>query len=343
MRVGIIGAGNIGHMHAEAVAACENTLLAGVFDLDRERAQSLARSSGTVAFDSPDELYKTTDGVVVASPNRTHADYAREAIAYGRSVLCEKPMAVSLLQAADMRALAAAAPGVCAVGFNYRYLNVIREARRRISEGMLGRVVHIDVAFKRASALTRKHFTWRDSAAEGHTSGALGDLGVHLIDMLHHLFRSPVDLASCQVALQTKVAAKGSHAVEVDDHAFVSGRIEDGPSFTLTASKASQPEDTGFTLAAVGSRGDLSHDSQDGPVLHLRTGIDWEQVKLLGPSRLDDPRGEVTGWGDSFLDQLHDWAHAVTASRRSGTLADFEDGYQAQQVLQELLRIGGRM
>ncbi|MFE2296934.1 Gfo/Idh/MocA family protein [Streptomyces sp. NPDC059445] len=342
MRVGIVGAGGIGHTHARAVAASDTASLAGVFDLDQDKAWALAHAMGTTAFTTPADLYEAADGVVIASPNRTHADYAHEAIATGLSVLCEKPMAVSLAQATGMRTLAADAPGICAMGFNYRYLQVIRETRRHIDEGTLGRILHVDVAFKRASALTRKHFTWRDSAEERLTSGALGDLGVHLIDLLHFLFGGPVDPAACQVALRTKVARKGSRTVEVDDHTFVSGRLRTGPSFTLTASKASQPHETGLTLALTGTRGELTHDSKDGPVLQLRTGVDWEQIKLLGTARLDDPSGEVTGWADSFVDQLHDWTRAVTAAPGPRTLADFEDGHRAQQVLQDLLRIGAR-
>lgn len=342
MRVGIVGAGAIGRVHAEALLAATDVSLAGVYDVDRDRARSLAGSLGTRAFVSPHELYEASTGVVIASPNRTHAQYALEALEHGRSLLCEKPMAVSLAQAADMRTRAAAASAVCAVGFNYRYLKVVQEAHRRIADGTLGRVLHVDVAFKRHSALTRKHFTWRDGAEERCTSGALGDLGVHLIDLLHFLFDSGIDLTCCRVGLQTKVPRKGGRRVRVDDHAFVSGLLESGPSFTLTASKASQPEQTGFTLALTGSRGELVHDSQDGPVLHLRTGVDWEQIKLLGPGRLEDPPGEVPGWADSFLDQVQDWSGAATGSRPAAHVADFDTGYRAQRVLEELLRLGGR-
>ncbi|GAA3797982.1 Gfo/Idh/MocA family oxidoreductase [Streptomyces coacervatus] len=343
MRVGIIGAGGIGRMHAKAVTAAEEADLAGVYDVDPDRAQTLARLVGTTAFASPEDLYAASTGVVVASPNRTHAEHARQAIAHGTSVLCEKPMAVSLTQAAEMRTRAMEANGVCAVGFNYRYLPVMRELRTRIESGELGRILHVNVAFKRTSALTRKQFTWRDGLQERFTSGALGDLGVHLIDLLYFLFSSPVDLPNCQVALQTKVATKGSRQVKVDDHTFVSGRLANGPSFTLTASKSSKPEEAGLTLSVTGGLGDFSYNSQDGPVFHLRTGVDWEQLKALGTSYLEDPSGEVAGWADTFLAQLHDWTAAVTTSAQMGTLADFEDGYRAQRVLEELLRTGGRL
>jgi glucose-6-phosphate 3-dehydrogenase len=343
VRVGIVGAGNIGRIHAEAVLAGTDVSLAGVYDVDARKARSMASSLGVPAFASADELYEASTGVVVAAPNRFHAGYALEALERGRSLLCEKPMAVSLAQAADMRVRAAESSVICAMGFNYRHLGVVREARRRIADHALGRLLHVDIAFKRQSALTRTHFTWRDGMDERCTSGALGDLGVHLIDLLHFLFDTRIDLTSCQVGLQTKVPRKGDMEVMVDDHAFVSGRLESGPSFTLTASKASRPEDTGFTFTLTGSGGDLVHDSQDGPVLHLRTGVEWEQIKVLGQGRLEDPPGEVPGWADSFLDQLQAWAGAVRTSGHPEDMAGFDSGYDAQRVLEELLRLGGRV
>ncbi|MFF3500223.1 Gfo/Idh/MocA family protein [Streptomyces sp. NPDC003247] len=340
MRVGIIGAGGIGRTHAHAVLVGEGTTLAGLYDVDEARAASVADDLGVHAFTSLDAFYEAVDAVVVASPNRTHAAYACEAVDRGRHVLCEKPMAVSLEETAAMRDRAAGAAVVCCVGFNYRYLGVVREIRRQLDDGVLGRVLHVDLAFRRGSALTRKTFTWRDDAGERFTSGALGDLGVHLIDLLHHLFDAPVDTTGCQVGLRTKVAAKEGRRVRVDDHAFVSGRLAGGPHFTLTASKSATPDDVGFRVRVTGSRGELLYRSTDGPVLHVRTGVEWEPVKVLGASRLDDPPGEIPGWADSFVAQLHDWTATVAGAERLGALADFDDGHRAQQVLDELLRKG---
>ncbi|MFE5243325.1 MULTISPECIES: Gfo/Idh/MocA family protein [unclassified Streptomyces] len=344
MRVGIIGAGNIGRVHARAVLASadDGVSLAGLFDVDQGRAGALAAELGTRAFASLGELHGATDGIVVASPNRTHAAYAGEALAHGRHVLCEKPMATSLAETAEMLRLSSGATGVSCVGFNYRYLPAVREIRRRIEEEEIGRVLHVAVALRRSSAVTRARFTWRDGPAERSTSGALGDLGVHLVDMLHFLFRSPVDTGSCRVGLQTRVATKEGHEVMVDDHAFVSGGLTDGPHFTLTASKSSAPDELGLAVTVTGSRGDLSYHSRDGQILLVRTGVDVEPVKLLGPARLPDPPGEVTGWGDSFLEQLQEWAGAASGTRPE-VLAGFGDGHLAQRVLEDLLRRGERL
>ncbi|MEV8225541.1 Gfo/Idh/MocA family oxidoreductase [Streptomyces sp. NPDC079167] len=340
MRVGIMGAGGIGRTHAQAVLAVEGATLAGFYDVDGPRAAVVADGLGVPAFTSPDAFYEAVDAVVVASPNRTHASYACEAVDRGCHVLCEKPMAVSVEETLAMRERAAGAPVVCCVGFNYRCLGVVREIRRQIDEGVLGRVLHVDLAFRRGSALTRKTFTWRDNAAERFTSGALGDLGVHLIDLLHHLFGSEVDTGSCEAGLRTKVAAKEGRKVCVDDHAFVSGRLTGGPHFTLTASKSSLPEDVGFRVSATGTRGELRYNSQDGPVLDVRTGVEWEPVKILGTPGLEDPPGEIHGWADSFVTQLHHWTAAVAGLGRAQALAGFDDGHRAQRVLDELLRKG---
>uniref|UniRef100_A0AAU3GRI8 Gfo/Idh/MocA family oxidoreductase n=1 Tax=Streptomyces sp. NBC_01401 TaxID=2903854 RepID=A0AAU3GRI8_9ACTN len=341
MRVGIIGAGGIGRTHAQAVlAAGGGAGLAGFYDVDASRAALVAGGLGVPAFTCVDAFYEAVDAVVVASPNRTHASYVCEAVDRGRHVLCEKPMAVSVDETLAMRDRAAGAPVVCCVGFNYRCLGVVREIRRQIDEGVLGRVLHVDLAFRRGSALTRKTFTWRDNAAERFTSGALGDLGVHLIDLLHHLFDSEVDTGFCQAGLRTKVAAKEGRTVCVDDHAFVSGRLTGGPHFTLTASKSATPEDIGFRVAVTGTRGELLYHSQDGPVLNVRTGVEWEAVKVLDTFGLADPPGEIPGWADSFVAQFQNWTAAVAGTGGVEALAGFDDGHRAQQVLEELLRRG---
>jgi glucose-6-phosphate 3-dehydrogenase len=340
MRVAIVGAGNIGRVHAEAVLASPASSLAGIYEPDAARSDAVSRALGVRPFGSLDELLEESAGVIVASPNHAHAAHACAALRRGKHVLCEKPMAVSVTEAAEMADRATTAPGVCGVGFNYRYLEVIQEIRRRIDEGDIGRVLHVSVAFHRRSALTRKRFTWRDGAGERSTSGALGDLGVHLIDLLHFLFRSPVDTGRCLVGLQTKVATKEGREVQVDDYAFVSGGLDTGTHFTLTASKVSAPGDLGLVLTVTGSRAELAYHSQDGPLLRRREGVVWEELKFLGSDRLDDPPGEVPGWADSFLAQLNDWTATAAGRPRPETLAGFDDGYLAQQVLEALLRQG---
>ncbi|MCT9872623.1 Gfo/Idh/MocA family oxidoreductase, partial [Paenarthrobacter aurescens] len=74
------------------------------------------------------------------------------------------------------------------MGFNYRYLSFVNILKNLIANGELGRILTVRTHIKKNSALRRKTFSWRDGGESLRTSGALGDLGIHLIDMLWYLF-----------------------------------------------------------------------------------------------------------------------------------------------------------
>ncbi|WP_308117543.1 Gfo/Idh/MocA family protein [Streptomyces anatolicus] len=337
MNIGVIGAGNIAMMHLRAIGTVPEATAVGVYDLDSGKAQETADRFGCRAFASPAELYRNVDAVIVASPNHTHADYAEEALRNGKHVLCEKPMTTTVAEAERVTRLAEASGLVCAMGFNYRFLDVIQEIGLLIDRGDLGPVLFAEVSLKRGSALTRTHFTWRDSDLGRSTSGSLGDLGVHLIDMLHHLLKSPVDSDTCRVKLKINVPQKEGREVKVDDYAFVSGNLENGVGFNLITSKSSPPDELGFSLSIIGSDKELSYHSSDGSVYYLKSRVAWEQGTFERGEHLADPPGEIVGWGDTFHHQMREWTHAVTHGRSKGPLAGFGDGMRTQHVLNRLL------
>ncbi|SDC49518.1 Gfo/Idh/MocA family protein [Streptomyces prasinopilosus] len=339
MRIGIMGAGNIAAVHLGAVRATVGAELVGLHDIAADRARTTAATFGCRAFSSPASLYRNVDAVVVASPNHTHHAIATDAVRLGKHVLCEKPMAVSTTEAAAM-ARAVRDTGLrCVVGFNYRFLDVAERMRQLISSEELGRPLMVEAAFRRGSALTRSTFTWRDSAQGRSTSGALGDLGVHLIDLLHFLFRAQVDTASCVTRLRTHIPEKEGRAVDVDDDAFVAGRLGSGMYFQLTASKATLPEETGLFLKVVCTRGEFVYHSREDRTLLVRPGTEWHRESLPPPGPTADPSGEVPGWADSFHRQLGEWVDVVVHGKESDRLADFEDGLRAQLVLARLLEV----
>ncbi|MGW1616941.1 Gfo/Idh/MocA family protein [Streptomyces sp. NPDC002285] len=340
MKIGIIGAGNIAQTHARAVRAYQGAELSGVFDIDGAKAEMMARKFSSVALSQADELYEHVQGVIIASPNHSHAHYAAAALARGKHILCEKPMATSVDEATRMQKLATESDSVCSIGFNYRQIEAMLILRDMISKKLLGDILFIQLGLNRDSAVSRKRYTWRDGDRERVTSGALGDLGVHLIDLLNFLFESSVDLPSCNVKLQVNVPFRQGRRVKVDDHSFVSGRLENGIHFTLTATKSSPPEELGFSVRVIGGRGEFRYASVGEQAIFFRSGIDWEASPLSPLRCLADPPGEVVGWGDSFLRQLVTWTDAVNG-KWSTSLAGFEAGLNAQRTLESLLLSGG--
>jgi glucose-6-phosphate 3-dehydrogenase len=340
MRIGIIGAGNVAAAHTRAIGANAAAALAGLYDIAPERAASAASQFACRSFASPEEMYDQVDGVIIASPNHTHASFAKQALGRRKHVLCEKPMTTTVDEARRMTGLAERSGLVCCVGFNYRHLEVVQEIRKMLADGQLGTILFAELGLRRSSALTRTVYTWRDSSIGGLTSGALGDLGVHLIDLIRFLFGSDVRTDTCRIKLQINVPEREGRQVEVDDYAFLSGHLDSGVFFNLAASKASPPEEQGFSLRIIGDRKELSYHSRDGTSYRLRSRVVWEERRLARQGRLADPPGEIIGWGDTFYHQLAAWNAAASLGAASATLAGFSDGLRTQEILNRLLASG---
>ncbi|CAM5555139.1 hypothetical protein SPURM210S_06916 [Streptomyces purpurascens] len=197
-------------------------------------------------------------------------------------------MTTTVAEAERVTALAEESGLVCAMGFNYRYLEAIGEIRNLVRSGELGSILFAEAGFRRGSALTRSRFTWRDSALGRPPAAPSATWAVHPVDMLDRLFDSPVDSTSCRTKLQVNVPQKEGQDVQVDDYAFVSGRLENGTFFNLVTSKSSLPEELGFFTedhrrpqgAVLPLQG--RHDVLPEVTCHLGTG----HVRPRGDTRL---------------------------------------------------------
>src|SRR4051794_37067663 len=99
LRVGIIGAGYIGGVHAGLLARDERVQVASVHDVDASRAESLARATGAIVAASADEVLQACDAVYITTPNTKHTELAIAAARAGLHVFCEKPMATNMTDA----------------------------------------------------------------------------------------------------------------------------------------------------------------------------------------------------------------------------------------------------
>jgi len=138
VKVGIVGAGYIGGVHATLLAKDERVSVPMVHDVLVERAEQLARSTGARIANSIDELIDGVDAVYVATPNTKHTAIAMAAIGGGKHVFCEKPMALTL-EDADRAIAAAHNAGVALqVGFNRRFADDFAAMRSKIADGAIG-------------------------------------------------------------------------------------------------------------------------------------------------------------------------------------------------------------
>ena len=139
LRVGLLGAGRIGKVHARAIASHEQSQLVSISDYVHENADTLARSYGAKACTSEEIIADTTiDAVLIATSTDTHADYIEAATAAGKSVLCEKPVDLSLERARACLDKATANGKPVMVGFNRRFDPSFAAMKAAVDAGDIG-------------------------------------------------------------------------------------------------------------------------------------------------------------------------------------------------------------
>ena len=184
IRSALIGGGMIAAVHRRAVQAAGGELV-GVLGSRPERSAELAERWGVTGYPDLDALLGSdVDLVHIASPNATHHDLAIAALRAGKHVICEKPIATSAGDAAEMAAIAGGSGLVATVPFVYRYHPIVRELRARRIAGDFGRWFTLHGHYLQDWMLSPSAGNWRVDAAAGGGSRAFGDIGSHWCDLV---------------------------------------------------------------------------------------------------------------------------------------------------------------
>jgi len=140
VRVGLIGAGRIGQVHAQSVMSHPDTQLVSIADVFLQGAQSLADEHGVAATANPEELFDSAniDALIIASPTVTHVDLIEKAVEAGIPALCEKPIDLDIDRVDAIREKVAASSTPIAIGFNRRFDPHFANLHRRVQSGDVG-------------------------------------------------------------------------------------------------------------------------------------------------------------------------------------------------------------
>ena len=287
------------------------------------------------------------DLIDICSPGDTHAEIAIAALAAGKHVLCEKPLANTLDEAEAMTDAAeqAAGSGVLAmVGFSYRRTPAIALARDLVATGRIG-----EVRQARADYLSdwladpAVPMSWRlDRERAG--SGALSDIGAHAIDLVQFISGRPVVGVSgtLQTFVERRPVRAGSTetaAVTVDDAAAFIGRLAGGALATFEATRSAWGRKNAIRVEVNGTTGSVAFDFEDMNVLHLfEAGDDtagFRRIQVTEPTHpyLEGwwPAGHGLGYEHTFTHQVVDLVRDIAAGRQPRP--SFADGLQVQRVL----------
>lgn len=207
LKIGIIGAGYIGGVHAGLLARDERVSIAAIHDIDAERARRLAVSVGAAVSSSAEELIDKVDAVYITTPNTKHTALALAALGAGKHVFCEKPMATSLSDAKAVFDNADQSKAVFQVGHNRRFAPVYAMLKQVITEESAPHSAHVK--------MNRGELIKPEWVADPRiTGGFLYETTIHMFDMVRFLFGEVTEM----------FALGSSHEYpEVDDFSVLLG------------------------------------------------------------------------------------------------------------------------
>lgn len=181
IKIGIIGAGYIGGVHAGVLARDERVQITFVHDIARDRAQALANTCGARAAESTHHVVESCEAIYITTPNTKHTELAIAAARAGKHIFCEKPFATSLTDAQAVLEAAAGSGGVFQVGHNRRFAPVYATLKRMLVEGHTPHSAHVKM--NRGELLNPE---WVGDPQV--TGGFLYETTIHMFDMMRFLF-----------------------------------------------------------------------------------------------------------------------------------------------------------
>ncbi len=292
--------------------------------------------------------------VDVATPGNTHREISVAALEAGKHVICEKPLTNTLDEAREMleaaRKAEARAGTVNVVCFNYRRAPAVQLARRLIQEGRLGEIRHWRAVYLQDFILDpRMPLIWRFQK-EVAGSGALGDLGAHLVDLAHFLV-GPIKevVGTAETFIRERPLEPGSDAtgpVTVDDAVAFLARFENGAMGTFEATRLAPGRKNRNSFEINGSGGSLVFDLERMNELRLYLADDpaetagFRTINVTQPGhpymQAWWPAGHIIGYEHTFVHTIKDLLDGISAGESPAPT--FEDGYRCQAVLDAVER-----
>ncbi|WP_171109494.1 MULTISPECIES: Gfo/Idh/MocA family oxidoreductase [Streptomyces] len=367
LRVGMVGYAFMGAAHSQGWRTVgrvfdlpRQPVLAAICGRDETAVRAAAERHGWAAAETDWRALITRDDVDlvdICTPGDSHAEIALAALAAGKHVLCEKPLANTVEEAETMATAAESAyerGQLAMVGFNYRRMPATALARRMVAEGRVGTLRHVRVSYLQDWLVDpQAPLTWR-LRKERAGSGSLGDLGAHIVDLAQYL--AGEQLAGVSALTETfvrerplagavrglgAVSAGGTGQVTVDDAALFTARFTSGALASFEATRYATGRKNALRIELNGERGSLAFDLErlnelwyhDGTEPDVRSG--FRRILVTEPDHpyLDAwwPPGHGLGYEHTFVHQARDLVHAVAEGRRPDP--SFADGLQVQRVL----------
>ena len=365
LKAAVVGTGFIGAVHADALRRLGIEILGVVGSSpDRARATSPATVYGSYEEVLADER---VDVVHLATPNHLHHPQAKQALAAGKHVVCEKPLAVTSEESGELVELAERSGLVHCTNFNQRFYPLVQEARERMRAGAVGEVWNVHGGYLQDWLALPTDWNWRLEPERGGLLRAVGDIGSHWLDLVQFVTgRRIVEVfADFATVLPVRRRPKGEvqtfasggdaeredAAVSSEDLAHILLRFDNGARGSVVVSQVSTGRKNSLRFELDGSAGAISWDSERNEELWLgrRDGPNETLLRnaaLMHPAaaaRTQLPVAHAEGFADTFRELYRavyaDVAHGEPAAEPE--YPTFRDGH-AGNVLGDVVSLSNR-
>lgn len=369
--VGLVGYKFMGRAHSNAYRQVSRFFdvdpaprMAAITGRNESAVSEAAKQMGWESYETDYHLLLARDDidlVDVSTPGFNHREIVIAALEAGKHVLCEKPLANTLDEAQEMLTAARTAGTINMVNFNYRRVPAIQLVKRLVEEGKLGEIRHFRAQYLQDFILDpQAPMMWR-LKKELAGSGALGDIGAHIVDLGQYLVgpiaevvgamntyikQRPVEVESGGGSGLTAVAGDEMSDVTVDDATSFLARFENGVMGTFDVTRLAAGRRNKNTFEINGSMGSVSFNLERLNELEVYFEDDADGLQGFRTINVTEPvhaytghwwpAGHIIGYEHTFVHAIKDLLEGI--GKGENPHPDFEDGFRNQAVLDAVMR-----
>ena len=337
IRMGIIGLGAISEVHAQGILSSSDAVISALCTRRLDKLLKKGEEYGIPECNRFTDYRKLlecedVDAVSICTPNNLHYLMGMESVRCCKPFLIEKPVALNRHEAKALKESAEVNKIPNMVCFSYRYKSIARNARDILKQGHLGKIFHVNVEYSQGWCISDEMpYLWRHSK-ELSGSGTLGDLGVHMIDLIRFIVGDISKVCSLTGTFVNKRKTPNSDeytSVDVDDYSNFLAELEGGIPATFAVTRYAFGRGNYQRIVIYGSKGGLIYEIDDkSQELSICIGEvsqraqDYHKIKISPKYEGDQMQ--------SFFD--------IVNGKSDGLSATMEDGYIAQVVLDAILK-----
>ncbi|MFL6280839.1 MAG: Gfo/Idh/MocA family protein [Vicinamibacterales bacterium] len=369
--MGIVGAGFVGPHHVDAVRRLGYVDVIAVAGSTQASAEKKAEAIGArKAYGSYEALLNDPDIQVVhnATPNYLHYPVNAAAIAKGKHVVSDKPLAMTAAEAKKLLDQATKAGIVHAVTFNYRGNPLVQQARNMIARGDIGKPHFLVGQYLQDWLLKDTDYSWRLEPDKGGASSALGDIGSHWCDLAQHMSGLRIthvlgDITTVIPKRKKPVGSREAFAaaaanqqveevdIKVEDLASVLLRFDNGAKGSFSVAQVCAGHKNDLEIEICGAKASLKWRQEHQNELLIGHREKPNEILQKDPSLIDQaagkyahlPGGHQEAWADAFANVMRDIYGFIAEGRQSTdphppAFATFEDGYRANCIVEAILQ-----